>query len=220
MREFRLLLTSSVLSCFLVGCAIPMTHWNIAQWPITNRASYFSEPAPFRVAVLPLEDQRPLEERSGHRPVGLFLLLWNRRAGDYVTSDRAFGGNVNTQLTDQLRAYLRSSNVFVELVPAQTPPLQHPDQLGALSVVAIGRSEVADYVLGGVIEHFYGSQHQEASAFFLPLTLLAHSAIKTPNHCLGARRRSSLCSTEAGVEILSGASDWKTRARSHVKHRP
>lgn len=154
-------------SLALSGCSIKTTHLQINEWPIAKRAMYYQEPSPYRVAVLPLADERPSEERDGTRPRGLFLLLWNRRIGDYVTGDRVFGQDVPGQLTGQLTTYLQSANVFAQLVPASSP--QPSDRVDAAQIRRLGQQEVVDYVLGGAIEHFYGSQHQHTSAFFLPL---------------------------------------------------
>src|SRR3989338_3047611 len=148
---------------FLSGCAIATPHLNISQWPVSKRAMYYRDPAPYRLAVLPLVDERPLEERQGKRPAGFFLLVWNRRVGDYVTGDYIYGGSISQQLTDQLSTYLQSAHVFAEVIQAALPSPQPSSQADADNVQRVAREQVVDYVLGVAVEHFYGSQHQHTS---------------------------------------------------------
>lgn len=164
-----------VLSLALVGCAIKTTHLNISQWPVAKRAMYYQDPLPYRLAVLPLMDERPVEERTGKRPGGMFLLVWNKRVGDYVTGDHVFGQEVPRRLTDQLAEYLRQTHVFAEIVPFALPS-QPSDRASAERIQQLAREQVVDYVLGGAVEHFYGSQHQQTSMLILPLYFINMSS--------------------------------------------
>jgi len=163
-----LLLAMAALCSGAAGCAIKTAHLPILQWPIERRALYFSEPAPYRVVVLPVVDQRPDLERNGQKPGGMFLLLWNRRVGDYYTGDLVFGGDVATRLSQQLAAYLRAANVFTEVEYASASydaiTLQQPFLLQQLA-----NNHQADYLLSGELQHFFGSQHQQFSMYVLPL---------------------------------------------------
>ncbi|MBI4597115.1 MAG: hypothetical protein HY737_01755 [Candidatus Omnitrophica bacterium] len=160
-----------LLSLALAGCAIKTPHLAITQWPIEARAAYYQDPLPYRVAVLPFEDHRPANERAGQRAPATFLLLWNRRVGDYYTGDHVFGGNVRAQLAQELAAYLRAANAFTDVnyYPA-TESTASPAQA---QIQQLGRSAGADYLLTTDLQHFFGSQHQEFSMFLLPLYFLS-----------------------------------------------
>jgi len=155
------------LAFVLSGCSIKTPYLNAGQWPITQRAMYYSDPAPVRIGVLPLIDRRPTEERQGKRPGGLFLLVWNRRVGDYYTGDHVFGKDVAVHLTDQLAAYLRSANAFAQIIQLAPPPGADPTDSATL--IALGRESMADYFIQGELQHFFGSQSQHTSIMLLPL---------------------------------------------------
>ena len=129
---------------------------------------YFREAAPYRVAVLPLLDRRPPLEHQGQRPSIMFLLVWNRRIGDYYTSDLAFGGQVGEQLAKQLAAYLKTANVFTQ-VDYMSLPVQEGETVSPSSLQSLDQGQRPDYLLGGELHHFFGSQHQHFSMFLLPL---------------------------------------------------
>ncbi len=160
----------SALSLF--GCAIATPHMPISQWPVTKRAMYYREAAPYRVAVLPLVDQRPAEERRGKRPAGLFLLLWNRRKGDYTTGDRVFGGAIATDVSQQLASYLQAANVFAQVVHVASPG-GAAAQADPMVLRQIAQEHAADYLLSGELQHFFGSQYQHTGAFFIPLYFIS-----------------------------------------------
>ena len=151
------ILPAFLLSAALSGCSISTPYTNLKTWPMAHQAMYYRDPAPLHLGVLPLLERRPANERNGQRPRGIFLLLWNRRVGDYYTGDYIFGGDVPTQLTAQLIEYLRAANVFASVVP-----------LSASHDVA-APSPSMDYLLGGELQHFFGSQSQHTSIFLLPL---------------------------------------------------
>jgi len=152
----------------LSGCAIKTPHLSISQWPVEKRASYFSDPSPYRLIVTPLVDRRPQVEHQGQRPSGKFFLLWNKRVGDYYTSDRIFGERVNTQLADRLVAHIRASNAFqdVSLYQGEDNAINPED---AAQLKYIGQKQGGHFVLAGELEHFYGSQRQQFSMLVLPL---------------------------------------------------
>lgn len=156
----------------LPGCAIQTPYLNISQWPVTKRAMYYNQPLPYRIAVLSFLDQRPPEEREGRRAPAMFLLVWNRRVGDYYTGDLVFGGDVAAHLSRQLAAYLEAANAFahVQYVPRPLDATALPD---ATHLQQLAHHSQADYLLAGELEHFFGSQHQELSAFFLPLYFIS-----------------------------------------------
>ena len=156
-----------LLALTLPGCAIQTPHLKISQWPVTKRAMYYHEPLPYRVAVLPFLDERPRQEREGRKPSGMFLLVWNRRVGDYYTGDQVFGGEVAPQLTGQLVQYLRAANVFPHV--EHVVPQHRADSLTPERVQDLAQASVANYLLTGDVERFFGSQHQHLSIFVLPL---------------------------------------------------
>ena len=161
-------ITLVFLSLTLTGCAIVTPPVNITTWPLTKQAMYFRSPAPYRLAVLPLSDQRPAQERSGQRAPALFLLLWNRRVGDYFTGDQLFKGEVATQLSRQLADYLQATNAFTEVVYVPSSPHDFIPS-DSNSIRQIGQPYAADYLLGVELQHFFGSQHQHFSMLVLPL---------------------------------------------------
>ena len=156
-----------LLSSGLTGCSIKTPYINARQWPTTKGATYYRDVSPFRVGVLPLVDQRPIHEQHGKRPGGTFLLLWNRRVGDYYTGDHVFGGQVPVALTGQVIEYLQASHVFVEALPVTPSDAFNPAI--AEHVSRVGRDAVVDYLLRGEIQHFFGSQSQHTSIYLLPL---------------------------------------------------
>lgn len=160
------------LALVLTGCAINTPRVNIATWPAAKQAMYYRQPAPYRVAVLPLSDQRPAQERNGRRAPALFLLLWNRRVGDYYTGDQLFGGDVPTQLSRQLTDYLQAANAFTEVV--YVPSLPRDFKLSDVtSAQRTSQFHAADYLLSGELLHFFGSQHQHTSMLVLPLYFIS-----------------------------------------------
>jgi len=166
-RLLRLPGSLILLVLALPGCAIQTPYLKISEWPVTKRAMYYPAPLPYRIAVLPFIDERPRQEREGQKPSGMFLLVWNRRVGDYYTGDQVFGGEVASQLTGQLVEYLRAANVFPHV--ERVVPQHRADSLTPERVQDVAQASVADYVLTGDVEHFFGSQHQHLSVFVLPL---------------------------------------------------
>ena len=159
----------SALACcaLLSGCAIQTPHLAINQWPIAEKALYYHESTPARVVVMPFIDQRPTHERHGQRPPSVFLLVWNRRVGDYYTGDHVFGGEVERQLAQQLANYLQAANVFTQTVSIPS------SARNADTIQRLAKEHVADYLLGGDLDHFFGSQHQHFSMFALPLYFIS-----------------------------------------------
>ena len=129
---------------------------------------YFRDPHPYRLLVLPLSDQRPAEERQGKKAPAMLLVLWNRRVGDYATGDHVFGEHVSRQLAEQLARYLQASNLFAE-VAALPAGSSSGSGTHASELKRLGAEHGADFLLGGELQHFYGSQHQHFSMFVLPL---------------------------------------------------
>lgn len=154
------------------GCSIATPHLNITRWPVEKKAVYYREPLPYRVVVLPLQDQRPTHERTGQKPDGAFLLLWNRRVGDYYTGDHIFGDHVADQLTSQVTRYLQASNVFAQAVPVPSAS-SGAGEWDAGRLRELAREHVADFVLTGELKHFFGSQHQQTSIVLLPLYFIS-----------------------------------------------
>lgn len=150
------------------GCAIQTAHLPIQRWPVEDKAAYYAEASPCRILVLPLIDRRPAVERDGQRPRAVFLLVWNRRVGDYYTSDLVFGRDVGAQLAGRLAAYLRSAHAFrdVTLSSSLSKDFQVID---ASTLQRVDKNDGVDYVLGGELQHFFGSQHQQFSMAVLPL---------------------------------------------------
>ena len=151
---------------YVTGCAINIPRSSVTQWPIQQRAMYYHQPLPHRVVVVSLLDQRPINERKGKKAPGMFLLFWNRRIGDYYTSDQAFGDNVSTQLTQQLALYLKSANVFQDITHEPTSEFL---EIPPVRVQQLAKTHGVDYVLGGELEHFFGTQHQQMTMYMLPL---------------------------------------------------
>ena len=166
-QRVRAIYVISACSLALTGCAVKTPYLQARQWPVSKRVSYYADPAPFRIGVLPLEDERPVQEQRGKRPGGMFLLLWNRRTGDYYTGDHIFGGTVAPDLTQQLIAHLQATNAFAEVLLLEPPPNFNPGIPEHIS--RFGRDQVVDYLLRGEIQHFFGSQSQNTYVFLLPL---------------------------------------------------
>ena len=165
------LLTLFLSACLTVastGCAIQTPHLAITQFPVERQAIYFRDPHPYHLLVLPLSDQRPAEERQGKQAPAMFLVLWNRRVGDYATGDHVFGEHVSRQLSEQVARYLHASNLFADVtaLPAVSSGGQ---ETSASALRRLGAEHGADFLLGGELQHFYGSQHQQFSMFVLPL---------------------------------------------------
>jgi hypothetical protein len=152
----------------LSSCAIATPHRQISQWPVTKRAMYYRDPLPSRLVLIPLIDRRPPRERQGQRASGLFLLLWNRRKGDYYTGDHVFGNDVPRQLTQQLAEFLKASNAFASIEVAASRGLD-PESVSRAEVSAVAQTHNADYVLAGELHHFFGTQFQHTSMYLLPL---------------------------------------------------
>ena len=152
-----------LLAMGAAGCAIQTPHLAINRYPVAQQAAYYPEALPGRLGVMPLADQRPPQERQGRKPPGIFLLLWNRRTGDYYTGDRIFGEPVAPQLSQGLVDYLQAAHVFTETV--SVPASAH----SPTALQRLGDEHAADYLLGGEWHHFFGSQHQQCSMFILPL---------------------------------------------------
>lgn len=70
-------------------------------------------------------------------------------------------------MTERLTEYLRSANVFTEIIHVVPP--QSFDASNPSAVSNLGQSQVVDYLLAGEIQHFFGSQSQHTSIFLLPL---------------------------------------------------
>src|SRR3989338_1764771 len=157
----------ALLSLLLTGCSIKTPDVNGSQWPVEQRVMYYNSPAPLRIGVLPLVDHRPIQEQDGQRPRGMFLLLWNRRVGDYYTGNHIFGGQVASRLTDRLVSGLKAANAFTEIVPVAAPSDFNPNH--AQQVSRLGQQEVVDYLVYGELEPFFGSQSQHTSIVLLPL---------------------------------------------------
>ncbi len=156
-----------LLPLLLAGCSIKTPYVNVSQWPMEQRVMYYSSPSPLRIGVLPLMDHRPVHEQHGQRPRGMFLLLWNRRVGDYYTGDHIFGDQVANRLTDRLVGGLKAANAFAEIVPVAAP--SDFDPTNAQQVSRLGQQAVVDYLVYGELEHFFGSQSQHTSTVLLPL---------------------------------------------------
>ena len=153
---------------FLSGCAIKTPYLNINQRPISERAPYYNEPLPYRLLVLPAVDHRPSNEQQGQRPSAMFLLLWNKRVGDYYTGDAVFGNHVADQLSTQLADYLQKAHVFTMTnFTASLPP--DFDPVNPAHIQQLARQHSADFVLRSELAHFFGSQHQQFSMYVLPL---------------------------------------------------
>lgn len=167
-HHVRCRLTVPLLALGLSGCAIKTPHLPISQWPITQHAMYYREPLPYRVAMLPMKDARPARERTGQRPRGMFLLVWNKRVGDYYTSDAMYGNEVTGQLNAKLGEYLKSANVFADTVWVY-PAEREADAYQAAEIQQLARDQVVDFLLASDLHHFYGSQTQKVSNFILPL---------------------------------------------------
>jgi len=157
----------ALLPFLLAGCSIKTPYVNVSQWPVEQRVAYYNSPSSLRIGVLPLVDHRPIQEQDGQRPRGLFLLVWNRRVGDYYTGNHIFGGQVASRLTDRLVSGLKAANAVAEIVPIVAPSDFNPNN--AQQVSRLGQQEAVDYLVYGELEHFFGSQSQHTSIVLLPL---------------------------------------------------
>jgi hypothetical protein len=164
-------LIPAFLACTLAGCAIKTPHLAVQQYPVEKRAAYFAEPAPYSLIVTPLIDRRPEVERKGQQAAPMFLLLVNRRVGDYYTGDRVFGRQVPAHLADRVAAHLQAANAFQKVTFLPTP-FDPFDPNNPHHITRLAQTQGGHFVLTGELEHFYGSQHQHFSMTVLPLYFL------------------------------------------------
>jgi len=71
-----------------------------------------------------------------------------------------------------LARYLQASNLFAEVV-ALPAASSSGNGTNASELTRLGTKHGADFLLGGELQHFYGSQHQHFSMFVLPLYFIS-----------------------------------------------
>lgn len=158
-------LFSITLLALIMGCAIS-----------PHRVAIFSPSKPevlmcydalqTSVGVAPLVDHRAAFQKAGAKPRGLYLLLWNQRIGDYVTSDKDFlDASMLSAMSEQIGYHLSKTNCFFETkaLTAEVPLQPSPERL----LVVLAKEKVR-YVLTGELKHFYGKQPQKAYFYALP----------------------------------------------------
>lgn len=150
MVQRQRLLPFPLLLFLVAGCSINTPYVNVSQWPVEQHVMYYNNPLPLRIGVLPLVDHRPVQEQDGQHPRGTFLLLWNRRVGDYYTGNHIFGGQVASRLTNRLVVGLKAANIYAQIVPVAAPPDFNPNN--AEQVSRLGKQEVVDYLVYGELE--------------------------------------------------------------------
>ena len=118
------------------------------------------------LGVLPIADLRPIEERDGTKPKGLYFLLWNQRMGDYVTSDQDFIDMSEFAMTRRIKMDLAQTYCFSSVTMISKSP--------SLSVVShtflrsIAVQQKLDYILSVELKHLYGKQRQDAYVYIVP----------------------------------------------------
>jgi hypothetical protein len=122
-----------------------------------------SAPAPGSapmLTVFPLEDQRPPEQHKGKTPPLVILGVWNSRMGDYVTSDRAFLGDLSGSVSEAVAFALGGGRFGDARVIPQASS-------GASSAAAQCLAAGTRYVATGTILDLYATQHESTYLFLV-----------------------------------------------------
>jgi hypothetical protein len=117
------------------------------------------------VGIAPLIDERPLAEKAGGKPHGIFLLLWNQRIGNYVSGSKDFLDPVEVAMPEQIGRSISRSNCFIQTKVLKSPLRGQPTPEDLLLTFA---KEQVRYVLISELKHFYGEQRQKAYFYALP----------------------------------------------------
>ncbi len=145
--------------------------------------------------------KRPEYEKTGQKPKGVYLGVWNQRIGDYTTSEQDFGGEVLKDVSDVFRNAIEKSNCFFEVktVEEKISSQPGPEEL----LVAFSKTR-ARYILTGELEHFYGTQHQHSHLAVVPaLVVNAASVADNVGMAEGVTEAVfALYDTQTGYEIF------------------
>ena len=117
------------------------------------------------IGVTPVSDNRPAIEKTGDKPHGIYLLLWNQRIGNYISGDKDFNDSLNAILPDQIGRAISRTNCFYQtkILEAKVPPQPTAEDL----LVILGKEKV-QYVLTAQVKHLYGQQRQKAYFYAIP----------------------------------------------------
>lgn len=117
------------------------------------------------LGIAPVVDNRPKAEKVGDKPHGVYLLLWNQRIGDYVTSDKDFLDPVSSSMAQRIGYSISRTNCFFETKVLTTPVPAQPSVADLLTVFV---KEKVQFVLVPELKHFYGRQRQKAYFYAVP----------------------------------------------------
>lgn len=153
------------MATWVSGCAV---HSKPVSFLTSEKPEvlFCGDAMPGTLGIAPVRDSRPAEERLGKKPAGMFLLLWNQRKGDYLTSDKDFLDPVLSTIAERLGYAISRTNCFYETRVLSSKISSQPSQEELLIFLA---KEKVDYVLTAELKHFYGRQSQNAHFFALPL---------------------------------------------------
>lgn len=117
------------------------------------------------LGIAPVVDKRPEHERTGKKPKGVYLGVWNQRIGDYITSDLDFAESVPEAIVKQFQQAIEKSNCFFEakILEGKIPAQPRAEDL----LVAFAKYKTR-YILTSEVEHFYGTQSQTAHLAVIP----------------------------------------------------
>lgn len=153
-----------LLSLLISGCAVKTTSISLFS-PEPPMLLKCGDALSSTLGFAPVLDQRPDHEKTGQKPKGVFLGVWNQRIGEYITSDRDFLDNVPDAFIKQMMYTIEKSNCFYELkVVEEKLPLQpNPEEL----LVIFAKTKIR-YVLLTELKHFYGTQYQHSHLAIIP----------------------------------------------------
>lgn len=145
----------------LAGCSVTIEP--LALYPAV------SAPPPSRAAVgvLPFQDRRPAEQRDGRKPLVVPLLVWNQRIGQWVTSSKAFTGDVSESVTRGVAEAISRGSFGGARVLAG-PPGGSTDPWGAHC-----GEEGIRWIADGSVDDLYATLHQRAYLLLIPTPWLA-----------------------------------------------
>lgn len=159
------------------------------------------------LGIAPIIDNRPEFEKTGQKPKGVFLGVWNQRIGNYVTSDKDFGGDASKTVTQEITKAIEKSNCFFEVKGIEEQLYSQPSAEDLLVVFA--KTKIR-YVLVVELEHFYGTQHQHSHLAVVPaLYVNAASVANSVGAAEGVTELNfSIHDTQTGQEI------WRDKAQT------
>lgn len=126
------------------------------------------------LGIAPVVDKRPDYERTGKKPKGVYLGVWNQRIGNYMTSDADLGGNVLQAAAKQFISAIEKSNCFYEVKAFEEKIFSQPGPEELLVAFAKHKTR---YILVSEIQHFYGTQYQQSHLAVIPALVVNAASV-------------------------------------------